>query len=310
MAYYTANCIADIGLHKIRRHDIAGHVLCVDTPAKVIAIVPAPTFRTYVRISSKCGLVYAVNADIDVRVAPRRLVCRNCIVRLPAHHMGISVSFRNCRIESNSAIAVKTCVIEHSTLSGIIVVHAITYSKIADNRYIGNFAFRCAPPNTLRPLRDWHMHTLVLKDTQTTGTVPIHHLPNILYLNIARSMFTHVAESATLRYMSVKQCAVILLGTYRKLCILNARGATCIGTPTSCVVFAADHPYQPEYLYKYHAISNILLKIRRNEIRHQEYRDGGREVAYAGNVPALQPAHEQTEHDAFYNRVADVAGSV
>ena len=300
MAYYTAHRIADIPLHKIQVHPLTDHTLCIDTPTKVLAIVPDTTFRTYVRISAKCSLVYAVNADVDIRVAPRRLVCRNCIVRLPAHYMGMSVSLRNCCIESNSAIAVKTCIIECSTLSGIIVLHVLAYSKINNNRYSGNFAFHQSPQHAIHSPHNWHLHAITLKDTQVTGSVPVSHLTKLLYLNIARSMFTRVENSDTLQYLSIKQCALVL-GVYPKLRLLNAHGATCIGAPPTCVVFSEGHAYLPEYLYKYSTLSRILLKIRRNDIRQQKYGNTGGKIAQPRDVPALQSAHEQSEHDAFYN---------
>lgn len=275
------------------------NALHINTPINTVIIV-SPTYceptttPTCVRVNTVCKFVYAENVDIDIRVPPRRLVCRNCTVRLPALYAGVMLSIKNCTVSCNSAIATSTTILKNSTISGIIISSALRYSNISNNTYTGYFAFNTIPRQyKFTQSAATALYILILKDATTAGTLSLAAMPNIMYLNIARSAFECVDSSTTLRYLDIRHCT-IALGNYPALTILDARYATYTGE-IPAAVFAAPPQIVPEYIRKYTTIRAIVklcaaaFRVGRHT-EHNVYRDQRDKIAHNNAGAIREPA--------------------
>jgi hypothetical protein len=262
MAYYMSANISRMPINMYQHTVLLDNGLHINKPTNVIIIVaPSTTTQTCIRVNAACKFVYAENVDIDIRVPPRRLICRNCIVRLPALYAGILLSIKNCTVACNSAIATSTTILKNSNISGIIVTSTLRYSDIRDNMYSGYFAFNSIPkPCKFLLSPTMRLYMLILKDARTNIVLNLADVPNLVYLNIARSAFSAVDDAPKLRYMNIRHCNVHL-GTYPALQILDARYATYTGPPVAAdtIVFAEGSPQHiPEYVHKYTILRELL----------------------------------------------------
>jgi hypothetical protein len=101
---------------------------------------------------------------------------------------------------------------------------------------------------------------LILKDAQSADTLHLDDMPNLVYLNIARSAFYAVGDAPNMKYMNIRHCNV-RLGTYPNLQILDARYATYSGPPVAAgtIVFTEGSPQPiPEYVHKYTILRELL----------------------------------------------------
>ena len=282
MAYCLSADNSRTPIHAYNRVLLADNALHINTPINTVIIAAPVNYaetnaHTCVRVNTICKFIYAENVDIDIRVPPRRLVCRNCIVRLPALYAGVLLSIKNCTISCNSAIATSTTILKNSKISGIIISSSLRYSNIANNMYTGYFAFNTLPRQyKFTQSATTRLYILILKDTVITGRLSLVGLPNILYINIARSAFQCIDDSPTLRYLDIRHCD-IALGAYPALEILDARYATYTGT-VAPTVFDNSATSVPEYIRKY-TIMRAILK----ECAHTSSLVGGLEYNIYSN---------------------------
>lgn len=283
MAYCVFTNINELRANTTASSRIIDDLVLIDSPREIVAIVAADGYRTCARISARCKFIYAENVDIDIRVPPRKLICRNAIVRLPTLYAGTLISLKNCIVECNSAIATKSTIIKDSRITGIIATTSLTYSNIRNNIYNGYFMFNHLPRKyNFKAAAYNNLQFLTIKDSKLTGHISLDELPLLKYINIARSGFSTIDSARYCRYLCIRYCN-IALGSYPHLKLLDAKYATYTNPggyiSDSAIIFEENHIHQPEYLYKYSVLHDILKQNFNDTVQQDVDKYNGDEVA-------------------------------